>query len=76
MSNIRFRRWSNVGADRHVGQVEAGQILRLHLLHAPLDLADALEVVAELGAIRRVERLLQIGGLLRDEIENARVLLA
>ena len=62
-------------SDRHIGQIERAEIPLLHLLHAPLDLADAFEVVAELGAIRRVQRALQIGRLLRDQVENAGVLL-
>ncbi len=55
VSNIRFI-WSSKlvrNADRSIRQIDVRQIVRFHLLHAPLDLAHALEIVVEHRAVGR-----------------------
>jgi hypothetical protein len=47
----------------------------LGALDPPLDLPDALEVIAESGAIARTQTALQAPGALGDRVENAAVLL-
>src|SRR5690606_21486011 len=61
-------------ADRRVRQLDVRQIPRLELLHAALDLADALEVVADDDPVLCAEPLLERRRLRADGIEQARVL--
>ena len=62
-------------ADRHRRRLEQMiGALALGLLDAPLDFADVLHVLAELGAIPRPEAALEIGHALSHRVEDARVL--
>ena len=58
-------------ADRRIRNVQPrGVLLRRHL-HAPLDLADRVEVIADDDAIADAEAGLQPRGLPFDAVENA-----